>query len=147
MLTHGAFGGITRLMDKDDPFDRLRTAAASGRRSTLYRWMMRNHERFSETLAEAGRPNWEALAATFDKMGLKNRDERQALTGPGVRQTWRKVKQAPAKAPIKQTAASPAAPILQTFNPATDTPFPFEAIRTDDDDDEPKFHDLKGRPL
>lgn len=125
-------------MDKDTAFDRLKTAATTGRRSSLYLWMMRNRDRFSETLADAGRPNWDALAATFTEMGLENRFSGHGLTGVGVRLTWRKVKQAWAKAPIKQTAASPAAPIFEPatmLDPAVDEPDEFE------------FHDLKGNPV
>ena len=120
-------------------FDRLKEAAASGRRSTLFRWLMRNHDRFAETMREAGRPNWEELAATFVEMGLKNREVDKPLSGPGVRLTWRKVKDARSKTPIKQAAASPAAPIsapVAVLDPAAEEP-----------DDEIKFHDLKGRPF
>lgn len=132
-------------MDKDDTFDRLKKAAASGRRSTLYRWMMSNYDRFARTLIEAGRPNWDELAQTFTELGLKSRDEARPLTGDGVRLTWRKVRVARAKTPITQAAASPAAPILPEFDPARDVAFPIEALRPDDDD--PEFYDVTGRPF
>ncbi|HME22557.1 MAG TPA: hypothetical protein VKI44_14650, partial [Acetobacteraceae bacterium] len=54
--------------------DRIRLAVLIGRRSRLYLWMAANFDQFSATLAEAGRPNWQALLEAF-------RDERLADKG------------------------------------------------------------------
>jgi hypothetical protein len=82
--------------------DQLRKAASSGRRSTLYHWMRENHARISEALADAGRPNWEALAETFAKAGLTDRSNRPP-TAAAARQTWHKVR----TALVKQQTAVP----------------------------------------
>jgi len=82
--------------------DQLRKAASSGRRSTLYYWMRAHHARISEALADAGRPNWEALAETFAKAGLTDR-RNEPPTAAITRQTWHKVCAVLAK---QQTAAA-----------------------------------------
>ena len=73
--------------------DRIRSAVLIGRRSRLYLWMAANFDQFSATLAEAGRPNWQALLEAF-------RDERLAdkgMTAEKVRLTWFAVRAAVAK--------------------------------------------------
>ena len=82
--------------------DQLRKAASSGRRSTLYHWMRENHARISEALADAGRPNWAALAETFAKAGLTDRSN-QPPTAAIARQTWHKV----CSVLVKQQTAAP----------------------------------------
>ena len=79
--------------------DRLLEAAAAGRRSPLYRWMAVNHDRFLETLAVAGRPNWKALAVEFGEMGLlvkvaENDAAGLAKLGERARKTWLLVRDA-----------------------------------------------------
>lgn len=124
-----------------DPFDQIREAAASGRRSTLYRWMMRNHDQFAETLDEAGRPNWEEVALTFTAMNLTNRDVDKPLTAASVRLTWRKVRASRARQPIKRPASSLAAPVFPAVTLIDTTSF------DNADAGEFKFHDLKGDPI
>ena len=73
--------------------DRIRSAVLIGRRSRLYLWMAANFDQFSATLAEAGRPSWQALLEAF-------RDERLAdkgMTAEKVRLTWFAVRAAVAK--------------------------------------------------
>ena len=78
--------------------EKLREAAMSGRRSAVYRWMLENFDQFSRTVAEAGRPNWQALARTFGEAGLRDRLGK-APSAEGTRQTWFLVRQAVAKTP------------------------------------------------
>ena len=73
--------------------DRIREAAAEARRSTLYRWMLKNHDEFQAALKEAGRPNWKALAHAFGEEGLTDLRGRPP-TPEGTRQTWIKVSKA-----------------------------------------------------
>ena len=74
--------------------DRIRSAVLIGRRSRLYLWMAANFDQFSATLADAGRPNWQALLEAF-------RDERPHRQGndsrEGLRLTWFTVRAAVAK--------------------------------------------------
>ena len=73
--------------------DRIRSAVLIGRRSRLYLWMAANFDQFSATLAEAGRPNWQALLGAF-------RDEQLAdkgMTAEKIRLTWFAVRAAVAK--------------------------------------------------
>jgi hypothetical protein len=73
--------------------DRIRAAILedSGARSALYKWLRRNHEQFSETLAEAGRPDWSVIARAFGEEGLTDGDGKPP-SKEGARQTWYKVK-------------------------------------------------------
>jgi hypothetical protein len=76
--------------------DKLRKAATTARRSSLYLWMLENFDTFSAAVSEAGRPNWGALAETFGAEGL--RDLKGKPPSPeGTRQTWWKVRKAVAK--------------------------------------------------
>jgi hypothetical protein len=76
--------------------DRIRAAILedSGARSALYKWLRRNHEQFSETLAEAGRPDWSVIARAFGEEGLTDGDgkppskEGRARPGTRSRKTW-----------------------------------------------------------
>jgi hypothetical protein len=70
--------------------DRIREAAMM-RRSPLYLWMLQNHGVFGETVAEAVRPNWKALAEAFGAEGLTDADGKPP-TPEGTRQTWWKVR-------------------------------------------------------
>ena len=75
---------------------RIRQAAAAGRRSILYQWMLANFEEFRATLAAAGRPNWSELAKAFAEEKLWDRRNRPP-TAEGSRQTWWLVRRAVAK--------------------------------------------------
>ena len=80
-------------MKETTPSERIRKAATENRRSTLYLWMFANFEEFEATVADAGRPNWGALAKAFAEeglVGLRN----QPPTAEGARLTWFKVRQA-----------------------------------------------------
>jgi hypothetical protein len=87
------------------PTDRIMEAALSNR-SELYRWMVRNFRELDDTISNAGRPNWQALAETFGSLGLTDFTGK-APTKEGARQTWWKVKKAAAKA----AEATPPAPL------------------------------------
>jgi hypothetical protein len=71
----------------------LLTAAALSKRSSLYVWMLVNHDTFADVLKKAGRPNWEALARTLGNEGLKNA-EGNLPSEETTRQTWWKVRKA-----------------------------------------------------
>ena len=75
---------------------RIRQAAAAGRRSLLYQWMLANFEEFRAILAAAGRPNWSELAKAFGEEKLWDRRNRPP-TAEGSRQTWWLVRRAVAK--------------------------------------------------
>lgn len=76
--------------------DKVRKAATTGRRSVLYRWMLENYAEFTATVAEAGRPNWAALAEMFGNEGLHDRLGRPP-SPETARQTWWLVRQAVAR--------------------------------------------------
>ena len=94
----------------------VKEAAMSGRRSALYRWMLENFDQFSRAVAEAGRPNWQALARTFGEAGLRDRLGK-VPSAEGTRQTWFLVRQAVAKTP--KLAGRPAAMVPGPSRPVT----------------------------
>ena len=96
--------------------EKIKEAAMSGRRSPLYRWMLENFDQFSGTVAEAGRPNWQALAVAFGEGGLRDRLGK-APSAEGTRQTWFLVRQAVAKTP--KLAGRPAAMVPGPSRPVT----------------------------
>jgi hypothetical protein len=65
--------------------------AAKTRRSTLYMWLIDNHDTFAGVIAEAVRPNWQALAAEFGAQGYTDADGKPPSV-EGARQTWWKVR-------------------------------------------------------
>jgi hypothetical protein len=106
---------------------KIRRAAVSERRS-LYLWMLANFDEFSATVAEAGRPNWKALAKAFAEEGLtdvKGRD----LAPEATRLTWLKVRKAVEKKAIAKSAVSERATASPTVSPII-------GVRARDDDDD-----------
>lgn len=102
----------------EDRIERLRQAAMSSR-SSLYRWMRQNHDEFAAALADAGRPNWRAIAAEFAKDGLTDPEP----SPEAVRLTWWKVRKAveasqgkratkPSRSPVKPPTEAPDAPAV-----------------------------------
>jgi hypothetical protein len=79
-------------------------------RSSLYRWMRQNHEEFAAALADAGRPNWRAIAAEFAKDGLTDPDP----SPEAVRLTWWKVRKAVEASRGKQATKPSRPPVLKT---------------------------------
>jgi hypothetical protein len=77
-------------MRKPIPLARL-AEAATMRRSTLYTWMLTNHDTFKDVVAKAVRPNWKALAVEFAAGGLTDADGK-APSDETTRQTWWKVR-------------------------------------------------------
>jgi hypothetical protein len=73
--------------------DRIRKAATSKRRSKLFLWMFENFNDFAETVAEAGRPNWQELAKTFGEEGMTDLKGNQP-TAEATRLTWFRVRAA-----------------------------------------------------
>jgi hypothetical protein len=66
------------------------------RQSSLYCWMVDNHDRFAEALRAGGRPDWPALAAGLSAAAL--RDSRGHLPSAEVcRRTWRRARKNTAK--------------------------------------------------
>jgi hypothetical protein len=67
--------------------------AARTQRSTLYEWMIENHDDFSDVISKTVRPNWSALAKTFSDSGYKDGDGKPP-TGEVCRQSWWRVRKA-----------------------------------------------------
>jgi hypothetical protein len=92
--------------DTDAALARIRSAAAKGRRSSLYLWMLDHRAEFADAIAAAGRPNWKELAKTFHELGLTDR-----LGHPpspeGARQTWVLVRKAIAGAAAPKRTLTP----------------------------------------
>lgn len=111
--------------------ERFRQAATKERRSTLYRWMLANHDEFAVIVADAGRPNWQALAKAFADEGLRDLRDNQP-TSEGARQTWFKVRMAvekertqkPKQAPAQVAASGTIKPTQATRPPS---PYPTPA--------------------
>jgi hypothetical protein len=78
--------------DEANILSELRTALRRGAatRSPLFQWMLRNHDRFAELVAEA-RPNWSRLTAEFARLGFTTA-EGGPLNPQSVRQTWFRVR-------------------------------------------------------
>lgn len=74
----------------------LEAAAAFGRRSSLYQWMYGHYAEFAEVVRKAGRPNWKALTAEFEKLGLIEGGD-LAPKPDTIRKVWLKVRQAVAR--------------------------------------------------
>lgn len=72
--------------------DTLQAAAGAdkGVRSPLYRWMKKNHDQLTAAFEETP-PSWSALAATFGRLGLTDRDG-NTPTPKVARQTWYRVR-------------------------------------------------------
>lgn len=117
--------------------------AAKTRRSTLYMWLIDNHDTFAAVIAEAGRPNWQALAAEFGAQGYTDADGKPPSV-EGARQTWWKVrktikarraaaarKQPSAPTPRASVAAatSPGSPISER-QPAPIKPLVVDPVRS-----------------
>jgi hypothetical protein len=121
--------------------DSIKRAATADRRSSLYLWMVRNYDEFGATLADAGKPNWAALADAFKDEGLTDLKGRPP-TPEGARLTWFKVRQAKNKqaktAPTKAGVIGPGNSKRPTAVPPTPAPA-LRVQRTDPpsaDDDE-----------
>jgi hypothetical protein len=101
--------------------------------------MLANHDEFSATVKEAGKPNWGELAKVFAAEGLRDL-RNQPPSAEGARQTWFKVRQAVAKAAAAPTQTRPprvVTPPLQREpdeRPVSPGPrFAFNNEATDDD--------------
>ena len=90
--------------------DALQAAAGAdkGVRSPLYNWMKKNHDQLSAAFTETP-PSWSALAATFGKIGLTDRDGK-VPTPKGARQTWYRVRVDVAA--VRKRREGPARPAL-----------------------------------
>lgn len=114
------------------------------KRSRPYAWLEANYDELKPAIEAQTHPSWQALAELARSNGVAG----PADGGPSrqtMYQSWKRLVAAK-RAATKRPAASPAASIFPTFNPATDSPFPVEAVR-EDELDEFEFHDLKGQPL
>jgi hypothetical protein len=69
------------------------TEAATTRGSTLYAWMITNHDTFEAIVKQAVRPNWERLGQRFGEYGLRDGSD-GVPSGETTRQTWWKVRKA-----------------------------------------------------
>jgi hypothetical protein len=120
------------------------TEAAMRRRSSLYVWMLENHDSFKEVIAKAVRPNWQALAEAFAEGGQTDADGNKP-TAEATRQTWWKVRKVVAARQLAQAkrqptgsatrpADKPAAPKVQPVReiPATSE----QQLRVADDDED-----------
>ena len=106
----------------DDRIARLKAAAMSSR-SNLYRWMRENHDAFAAALAEAGRPNWDAITKELAKDGFTDSDGKSPASEV-VRQTWWKVRKAveAARAKAAHSPASASHPAVQRVAPSPSVP-------------------------
>jgi hypothetical protein len=121
------------------------TEAAMRRRSSLYVWMLENHDSFKDVIAKAVRPNWHALAEAFAEEGETDADGNKP-TAECTRQTWWKVRKvvaarqvAQAKRQQTRSATRPAdKPSAQTVQPDRPLPAakPEQQPRVTDDDDD-----------
>lgn len=69
---------------RPDVFERLATPAPQ---TSVYKWMLRHHERFAAILSATNRPTWEAVARELTAEGLKTRDG-SVLTAAYARNAW-----------------------------------------------------------
>jgi hypothetical protein len=93
----------------------LLTEAALSKKSALYVWMLENHDTFAAVVAQAGRPNWTALAEAFGAQGYTDSDG-QSPSDEVTRQTWWRVR----KTVKARRAKHPAVPLPpQTTTPPT----------------------------
>lgn len=96
--------------------------SAAGRRSPLFRWMLRHHDELAAHLAIEG-ANWVALAHGFGRKGLLDRTGKPP-TPERARKTWLKVRQtvaeqkAAGRSPTAAPGPMPASPPL----PGADDP-------------------------
>jgi hypothetical protein len=128
------------------------TEAAMRRRSSLYVWMLENHDSFKDIIAKAVRPNWQALAEAFAEDGQTDADGNKP-TAEATRQTWWKVRKVVAarqlaQAKRQQTGAAtgpmdkPAAPKVQPVREIPATSEQQLRVAYDDEDsgpDKPTF--------
>jgi hypothetical protein len=128
------------------------TEAAMRRRSSLYVWMLENHDSFKEVIAKAVRPNWLALAEAFAEDGQTDADGNKP-TAETTRRTWWKVRKVVAarqlaQAKRQQTGSAPrpvdkaAAQKVQPPRAIPTTPDKQPGVADDDDDigpDKPTF--------
>src|SRR5689334_2113209 len=84
-----------------------RNAEAGGKRSPLYRWMWKHHDRLAAEFDELG-TNWKALLQGFIELGLTDRNGRPP-TLKGAQETWYKVRRDIAKARAKKAVPKPPA--------------------------------------
>jgi hypothetical protein len=147
---HGA--GAAQTMTKTPITIARLTEAAMRRRSSLYVWMLENHDIFKAVIAKAVRPNWHALAEAFAEDGQTDADGSKP-TAECTRQTWWKVRKVVAarqvaQAKRQQTGSAtrpvdkPAAPKVQPVRPILTAPDQQPTVADDDDDigpDKPTF--------
>src|SRR3984885_13852684 len=96
---HGA--GAAQTMAKTPITIARLTEAAMRRRSSLYVWMLENHDIFKAVIAKAVRPNWHALAEAFAEDGQTDADGSKP-TAECTRQTWWKVRKVVAARQVAQ---------------------------------------------
>jgi hypothetical protein len=82
-------------------------ARPGGRRSPLFRWMVRNFDQMQAELAD-GSPNWAGIAAILGDAGITDRDGNRPTTGT-VEQTWRRLRKAVADGRVKPRQTHPPA--------------------------------------
>jgi hypothetical protein len=128
------------------------TEAAMRRQSSLYVWMLENHDSFKEVIAKAVRPNWHALAEAFADEGQTDTDGNKP-TAECTRQTWWKVRKVVVARQLAQanrhltSAVTPRLDKPATQKARPDRPFPAipaqpPRVAEDDDDigpDKPTF--------
>ena len=95
-----------------DTFERIRNASHT---SSLKKWMLKNRADFAAALADAGQPDWQAIAVQLDRIGLTARGG-VPLSANTVRMAWTRILDADKKskslAPVK-TAIVPHAKTVE----------------------------------
>jgi hypothetical protein len=121
------------------------TEAAMRRRSSLYGWMLENHDSFKDVITKAVRPNWLALAEAFAEEEQTDADGNKP-TAECTRQTWWKVRKVVAARQVAQAkrhqtrSATPSADKAAAQKVQPDRPLPVVLTKpqpkvADDDDD------------
>ena len=99
-------------MTASSRIERVRQASMLAGRSQLSRWMQQHHDTLTAAFAEAGRPNWKAIAAELTADGMTDA-EGKPLSPERVRQTWfhvrKRVRSKPRPTPAPAQALLPVA--------------------------------------
>ena len=93
--------------EKDLPFRAIMSkisTAQSGRHSTLYLWMRRNHQHITRQMEQDGIP-WPEFTEAVAKAGLTDRTGKPAQEKT-VKQTWFRVRQEIKNRPARQAQAA-----------------------------------------
>ncbi len=95
---------IAAMAEGDDVARIVRVLQQSPARSPLYQWMRKHHGKLVQEFEDT-RPSWDALAAEFGAMGLKD-GSGGTLTAERTRKVWWRVRRDVATADVRRAARS-----------------------------------------